>query len=180
MCGEVVQCAGCRALCQCLVCGQFCLVCSYCGQLCRVLPNDFLRTQTRGMLPWRSPAPFSHAPSTMSACTKATGCHTGQWNNPNLLPGCPIDCHPATTAVPTLLPNILSAQLDSAPSFTVGSHGIKVGRAACSSYPRSPRWAAAAHRCPSAHPFSRSPSFGHSQLSPHFTFLSCCKIPFIL
>ena len=123
VCGEVVQCAGCRALCQCLVCGQFCLVCSYCGQLCRVLPNDFLRTQTRGMLPWRSPAPFSHAPSTMSACTKATGCHTGQWNNPNLLPGCPIDCHPATTAVPTLLPNILSAQLDSAPSFTVGSHG---------------------------------------------------------
>ena len=27
-----------------------CVVC-YCGQLCRVRPNHFLRTQTRGMLP---------------------------------------------------------------------------------------------------------------------------------
>ena len=114
-------CAGC-AMCRTPCLGS--VSCASVGSwLCRVLPNDFLRTQTRGMLLWRSPAPFSHAPSTMSACTKATGCHTGQWNNPNLLPGCPIDCHPATTAVPTLLPNILSAQLDSAPSFTVGSHG---------------------------------------------------------
>ena len=64
---EVVQCTGCRA------CYWAVVSCATVGSgLCRVLPNDFLRTQTRGMLLWRwPPAPFSHAPSTMSACTKA-------------------------------------------------------------------------------------------------------------
>ena len=61
----------------------------------------------------------------MSACTKATGHHTGHtghWNNlatghsnnPNLLPGCPIDCHRAPQQCPPYCstePNVLSARV---------------------------------------------------------------------
>ena len=160
---EVVQCTGCRA------CYWAVVSCATVGSgLCRVLPNDFLRTQTRGMLLWRwPPAPFSHAPSTMSACTKATGRHTGRWNNPKLFPGCPRDCH-HSSAHPI-------AQHSQNPILILLARVLRwVSTHKRQLYPNHGR---CAHGHPSAHPFSRAhkPTQSPSLCKQNFSLLYSCS-----
>ena len=111
-----------------------CVVC-YCGQLCRVRPNDFLRTQTRGMLPCLElpGQPHFHTRPAHNECL-----HKGYWaphwthwaleqschwalEQSQLAPRLPNRVPPGTTAVPTLLLN--RAQCIVCASFTVGTHG---------------------------------------------------------
>ena len=160
---EVVQCTGCHA------CYWAVVSCATVGSgLCRVLPNDFLRTQTRGMLLWRwPPAPFSHAPSTMSACTKATGRHTGRWNNPKLFPGCPRDCH-HSSAHPI-------AQHSQNPILILLARVLRwVSTHKRQLYPNHGR---CAHGHPSAHPFSRAhkPTQSPSLCKQNFSLLYSCS-----
>ena len=140
--GSVVQClCGSCAMCRMPYCRvPVCVVC-YCGQLCLVRPNDFLRTHTRGMLPCLElpGQPHFHTRSAHNECRAAQRLlgailgYTGHWahwahwalgsghwahwalEQSNLLPGCPIDCHRAPQQCPppycSTEPNVLSARV---------------------------------------------------------------------
>ena len=140
--GSVVQClCGSCAMCRMPYCRvPVCVVC-YCGQLCLVRPNDFLRTHTRGMLPCLElpGQPHFHTRPAHNECRAAQRLlgailgYTGHWahwahwalgsghwahwalEQSNLLPGCLIDCHRAPQQCPppycSTEPNVLSARV---------------------------------------------------------------------